>query len=127
MNYNKVILAGRLTKDPETKNINGKSVCTFFLAVNRPTKEKEADFFLIEVWGKVAELCNQYLKKGSACLVDGSLRQDKWQDKEGKQQSRTKVSAFAVQFLSQDKSSAGNGNSNSGNSNDTFDDNNPPF
>jgi len=99
--FNKTILLGRLTRDPEIKMLSGgKNVCTFSLAVNRPGKDNEADFFLVETWDKLAGLCAEYLKKGSAALVEGALRQEKWEDKNHNLKSRTKIVAFGVQFLS---------------------------
>ena len=98
---NQVILMGRLTHDPEMRTTpNGKNVCTFSIAVDRMTKDDQADFFSVTAWEKTAELVNQYLSKGSRCLVQGRLRQESWEDKEtGKRRSRVEVVANDVTFL----------------------------
>ncbi len=98
---NQVILMGRLTHDPEMRTTpSGKNVCTFSIAVDRMTRDDQADFFSVTAWEKTAELVNQYLSKGSRCLVQGRLRQESWEDKEtGKRRSRVEVVANDVTFL----------------------------
>lgn len=103
--YNKVILLGNLTRDPETRYTpQGTAVAGFGLGVNRRFKDKEGKiqeettFVDIEVWGQTAENCGKYLKKGDSVLVDGRLKQDKW-EKDGQARSKMKVVAFAVQFM----------------------------
>jgi len=102
--YNKVILIGNLTKDPDLRYTTaGMSVVNFSLAINRKytsdgEKKEEVDFFDIEAWDKLAELISEYLKKGSPVLIDGRLKQDRWEDN-GKQRSRVKVVAQGIQFL----------------------------
>ncbi len=104
---NKVILLGHLTRDPELRRTpQGTSVCVLGLAVNRRLttasgeSREETCFVDIDVWGRQAESCAQYLRKGSAALVDGSLRLDQWDDREtGKRRSRLKVMADRVQFI----------------------------
>lgn len=98
---NQVILMGRLTRDPEMRTTpSGKSVTSFSLAVDRQTKDDQADFFDITAWEKTGELVNQYLSKGRRCLVQGRLRQDSWDDKDtGKKRSKVEVVAFDVTFL----------------------------
>jgi len=103
-NYNKVILMGNLTRDPELRYTpNGTAVSTLSLAVNRrpkpDTQEKEVDFFDIVVFGKQAENCSEYLRKGSPILVDGRLQQRRWETDEGQKRSKVEVVAFSVQFL----------------------------
>lgn len=105
--YNRIILMGHLTRDPELTYIQGgTAIAKFGLAVNRKfagkdgEKKEEVDFFDIEAWEKQAENCNEYLKKGSGVLIEGRLKQERWEDKEsGKQRSRIKVVASVVQFL----------------------------
>ncbi len=104
---NKVFLIGNLTRDPELRYTgSGKAVCNFDLAVNRSyrdssTNETKRDtlFIRISVWNKMAEICAEYLKKGSKALIEGSLRMDRWES-EGKTRTRIDVQAQRVQFLS---------------------------
>jgi single-strand DNA-binding protein len=104
-NYNKVILMGNLTRDPELRYTpNGTAVATLSLAVNRRYKSndetrEETDFFDIVVFGKQAENCSEYLKKGRPILVDGRLQQRRWETDEGQKRSKVEVVAFSVQFL----------------------------
>jgi single-strand DNA-binding protein len=107
-NYNKVILMGNLTRDPELRYTpNGTAVSTLSIAVNRrpkpDTQEKEVDFFDIVVFGKQAENCSEYLRKGSPVLVDGRLQQRRWETDEGQKGSTVEVVAFSVQFLGSPK------------------------
>ncbi|MHC1714924.1 MAG: single-stranded DNA-binding protein [Acidaminococcaceae bacterium] len=102
---NKVILMGRLTRDPEVRYTQGgKVVCQFTLAVDRFTTnsegQREADFVPIVVWGKVGELCGNSLTKGSRALVDGRLQIRIYEAKDGSgKRWVTEVIASAVQFL----------------------------
>lgn len=101
---NHVVLIGRLTRDPELRYIagSGTPVANFGLAVDREfSKEgkKETDFIDIQVWGKSAENCANYLGKGSMCAVQGSIRIDSYQDQEGNNRKATKVNANRVKFL----------------------------
>jgi len=106
---NQVILMGRLTRDPEQRTTTtGKTIASFSIAVDRGGQADEADFFNINAWEKLGELVMQYLSKGRRVLVQGRLRQDRWDDKEtGKKQSRIEVTATDVTFL--DGPSDGNG------------------
>jgi single-strand DNA-binding protein len=92
---NQVILMGRLTRDPEQRTTNtGKTIVSFSIAVDRGGQDDTADFFNINAWEKLGELVMQYLSKGRRVLVQGRLRQDRWDDKEtGKKQSRVEVTA----------------------------------
>lgn len=101
---NRVILVGRLTRDPELRYTpSGVAVTTFSLAVDRPFKnahgEKEADFISVVVWRQLAELCANYLKKGSQTAIDGRLQTRSYDNKEGKRVYVTEVVAENVQFL----------------------------
>ncbi|MFH0775482.1 MAG: single-stranded DNA-binding protein [bacterium] len=105
--YSKAIIMGNLTKDPELRYLpSGMAVADLSVAVNRVYKnqssetKEETSFFSVVAWGKTAENCNQYLKKGSGVFVDGELRQDRWEDKEGQKRSIVKINATTVQFLS---------------------------
>jgi len=106
VNYNKVIIAGNLTRDPELKFLaNERAVANFSLAVNRyfmkdGKREEETTFVDIEAWGKTAELVGQYLVKGRCALVEGRLKVDTWTDKTTDQKrNRMKVVADIVQFI----------------------------
>lgn len=104
MSLNRVVLVGRLTKDPELKYTpNGIAVVSFTLAVNRPFSnqngEKEADFLNVVVWRKQAENVANYLQKGSLAGVDGRLQSRSYEDKDGKRVFITEITADSVQFL----------------------------
>lgn len=104
--FNHVVLIGNLTRDPELRYTpQGKAVCDFDIAINHQYKDKtgekieQVDFVPITIWAKQAELVAEFLKKGRQCLVEGRLKQEKWQDKEGKKRSRLKVNGVRVLFL----------------------------
>ncbi len=107
--YNKVILIGNLTKDPELRYTpQGTPVATFRLAINYSYKQgdewkKETTFIDIVVFGKQAENCGQYLNKGSQALVEGRLQERRW-EADGQQKSKFEVVANTVKFLSSKKS-----------------------
>src|SRR5688572_29785065 len=114
LNVNTVILAGHLTRDPELRSIaSDKVVVHFSLAINRRYKstegeiKEESTFVDCEAWGRTAELIGQYLAKGSAAYVEGRLKLDNWQDKEGKNRSRLKVVVDNVQFVGPAKAKSG--------------------
>jgi len=91
---NKIILIGRLTRDPELKYLNdGKAVTKFTLAVDRGYQDK-TDFIRCETWGKTAENTAEYMEKGRMCAVEGELNIDKYEDK-----YYTKVNCNRVVFL----------------------------
>lgn len=105
-NLNKVLIMGHLTRDPETRFLeNEKCVANFGLAINHHykgadgTKKEEVTFVDIEAWGRTAELCGQYLTKGKACFIEGRLKLDSWDDKDGNKRQKLKVVADNVQFL----------------------------
>lgn len=101
---NRVQLIGRLGKDPESKfTPTGKKVCHFSLAVSQRWKtagevKEYTDWFNIEVWGRLGEVGQEYLKKGSLVFVEGRLKTDKYEDK-GETKYYTKVVALSLQFL----------------------------
>ena len=95
MDLNKVIVAGRLTGDPEFKQLpSGSELTTFTVAINRRWKDndgetrEEACFIPVKVFGKKANVINEYFHKGSQILVEGHLRQETWETKEGDKRSR---------------------------------------
>ncbi|WP_303871710.1 single-stranded DNA-binding protein [Acetobacterium wieringae] len=102
---NKVILIGRLTRDPEVKNTTtGNAVATFTLAADRRFKnkdgQKEADFIPIVVWGKQAEFVGQYLSKGSQIGLSGRLQVRSYDGQDGQRRYVTEVVADEVYFIS---------------------------
>lgn len=105
---NKVLLIGNLTRDPEVRYTpKGQAVCDISIAVNRKWRDdqgntnEEVTYVEIVVWGKTAENCGQYLRKGSSVCVEGRLQMESWEDKQtGQKRSKLKVVAEAVQFLS---------------------------
>ncbi|MFC0186672.1 single-stranded DNA-binding protein [Fictibacillus aquaticus] len=111
---NRVVLVGRLTKDPELKYTpNGVAVANFTLAVNRPFSnqqgEKEADFINCVVWRKPAENVANYLKKGSLAGVDGRMQTRSYDNNQGQRVYVTEVMAESVQFLEPRNANAGQG------------------
>ncbi len=113
--FNKVILLGNLTRDPEVRYTpNGIAVASFALAINRKYKQgdetkEEVSYIDIVVFGKQAESCGQYISKGDAVLIDGRLQQRRWDDKEtGQKRSKVEVVAQSVNFMPK-RASAGHG------------------
>ncbi len=111
---NKVILVGNLTKDPELKFIpSGQAVCNMRLAMNRKWKNSagewkdEPTFCSVVAWGKSAEACGEYLKKGSLVLVEGRLQSRSWEDGDGKKRSVLEVVSERCQFLDNKREQTG--------------------
>lgn len=109
-NVNKVVLIGRLTRDPEIKDLqSGSTVCQFSLAVNGRKKDRDGQYvddpcFLdCEAWNgqsnKLADNIDKYCKKGSQVYVEGSLKLDQWEDKDGGKRQKLKVVVRECQFL----------------------------
>lgn len=106
--FNKVILMGNLTRDPELRYTpKGMAVAKIGLAVNRQWRsesgeqKEEVTFVDVDVWGRTAENVGQYMRKGSPILIEGRLRLDQWDDKQtGQKRSKLGVTAETVQFLS---------------------------
>ena len=128
---NKVVLIGRLTKDPELRFTpgSGAAVTTLILAVdkfNTKTGQKEADFIPVVVWGKQAENTANYMSKGSQMAIGGRIQTRSYEAKDGTKRYVTEVVATEVQFLSKGNASAnagtsyGNSNEYSAPSNDIF-------
>ena len=119
---NRVVLVGRLTKDPELRYTpNGVPVATFTLAVNRSFTnaqgEREADFINCVIWRKPAENVANYLKKGSLAGVDGRVQTRNYEGSDGKRVYVTEILAESVQFLDTRGSNNDNGNTNTNTSN----------
>ena len=113
--FNKVILMGNLTRDPEVRfTTGGTAICAFGMAMNRRyttaqgEEKDEVCFVDVEVLGRQAEPCGNYLRKGAPTFVEGSLRLDQWNDKAtGQKRNRLLVRAERVQFLNAPQRGAG--------------------
>ena len=113
-NFNKVMLMGNLTRDPEVRYTpKGTAIATIGLAVNRNwtneagEKKEEVTFVDVDVWGKQAELVGQYLAKGKPIFIEGRLRLDQWDDKEtGQKKSKLRVVCENFQFIGAPKGNA---------------------
>ncbi|MBC75694.1 MAG: single-stranded DNA-binding protein [Halobacteriovoraceae bacterium] len=120
MSVNKVILLGRLGQDPELKYTpSGAAVCNFSMATSESwadkatgQKQERTEWHRIVVWGKLAELCNQYLSKGRQAFVEGRLQTRSWEDNNGQKRYTTEINASTVQFI-------GGAQANSGSSYDS--------
>jgi single-strand DNA-binding protein len=105
--FNKVLLMGNLTRDPELRfTANGSALAKFGLAVNRKYKageewKEEVCFVDITVWGKQAENCAEYLSKGRPVFIDGRLQFSTWETDDGQKRNKLEVVATSVQFLGQ--------------------------
>jgi len=115
---NKAIIIGNLGRDPEIRfTAGGQAVANFTVATNESwtdkagQKQERTEWHKIVVWGKLGELCGQYLAKGRQCFVEGRIQTREWTDKEGKKNYTTEIVAQNVQFLgSRDGAGARNGN-----------------
>ncbi len=106
MSVNKVILVGRLGQDPELKYTpSSMAVCNFTLATSESwndksgQKQERTEWHRVVVWGKLAELCGQYLAKGRQAYIEGALQTRSWDDKDGNKRYTTEINARTVQFL----------------------------
>jgi len=101
VSYNRVVLAGNLTRDPELRFTNdGIPVCSFGLAVNRVrSRSEEVDFFDISAWRELGETVANYKKKGDPILLEGRLQYRTWEAQDGSKRSKVDVVADNVQFL----------------------------
>ncbi len=101
MNLNKAMIIGNLTRDPEMRNLpSGQTVASFSVATNRRWKDKQtgepkesSEFHNIVAWGKLADICNQYLKKGGKVYIEGRLQTRSWDDQSGNKKYRTEIIA----------------------------------
>lgn len=122
-NVNKVFLMGNLTRDPEMNTTpGGNSVTKFGVAINRRytsngEKREETTFVDIESWGKQAELINQHFSKGQPIFIEGRLKFDSWETKEGEKRSKLLVVLDNFQFIS--SGGEGDGNAKAGEENAT--------
>ena len=135
---NRVIIIGNLGNDPETKYLpDGKAVTNISIATSEKWKDKntgqeqeKTEWHRIIFFGKLAEIAGKYLKKGSKAYVEGSLRTNKWQDKDGKDRYTTEIIAKELQMLDSkgsDNQGFQEGTQGKQVNNDSFDDLDPPF
>jgi single-strand DNA-binding protein len=103
---NKVMLIGNLTRDPEVKYTpKGTAVCDLGMALNDSYKAQDGTiketvtYVDVEVWGRTAENCKQYLSKGRSVFIEGQLKLDQWETPQGEKKSKMRVRAVTVQFL----------------------------
>jgi single-strand DNA-binding protein len=118
VSFNRVVLAGNLTRDPELRFTNdGIPVCSFGLAVNRVrSRNEEVDFFDISAWRELGETIANYKKKGDPILVEGRLQYRTWEAQDGSKRSKVDVVADNVQFLGRPGDSADGASSGGGGS-----------
>jgi single-strand DNA-binding protein len=121
VSFNRVVLAGNMTRDPELRFTNdGIPVCSFGLAVNRVrSRSEEVDFFDISAWRELGETIANYKKKGDPILLEGRLQYRTWEAQDGSKRSKVDVVADNVQFLSgradsEDGAASGSGGGQSG-------------
>lgn len=104
---NKVILVGRLGKEPETRYTNsGQAVCNFSMATDESYKDRagekkqKTEWHRIVVWGKLSEICQQYLKKGALVYIEGKLQAREWEDRrDNSKKQATEIVAFSMKML----------------------------
>jgi len=119
--YNKVLLMGNLTRDPELRfTANNQPVAQFGIAVNRyytsstGEKKEEVTFVDCDAWGRTAELINQYFSKGKPIFIEGRLKLDQWEDQQGQKRSRHKVVVESFQFVDSKGGGGGEGGGEGG-------------
>lgn len=119
---NKVIIMGRLGKDPELKYLpNGTAACKFSVATSESwtdksgQKQEKTEWHNVVVWAKLAELCNQYLAKGRQVYLEGKLQTDSWEDNNGNKRYSTSIIASTIQFIgSKEEGNRPQGNAGAG-------------
>lgn len=110
MNFNKAIIIGRVTKDPEIRTTpGGQSVASISVATNRVwnsnsgEKQEKTEFHNIVAWGKLAEICGQYLTKGQEVMFEGRMETRVWEGQDGQKRSRTEIIAENMQMGAKSK------------------------
>jgi single-strand DNA-binding protein len=110
VSINRVVLVGRLTRDPELRNTTtGKQVVNFGLAVDDPFNKEHTNFFNVSAWGSSADFVAKYLTKGRLVAVDGRLNQRKYTTQDGQERNVVEVVADRVQGLDRPKDDGGGG------------------
>jgi single-strand DNA-binding protein len=111
-NLNRVYLSGRMTRDPEVRQLkNGLSVCNARMAVNHPYRDSNGDwqqeetFVTVVAWRRWADLCGEFLHRGSPLLVEGRLRSRSWEGQDGQTRNVLEVQASRIHFLERSGSS----------------------
>jgi single-strand DNA-binding protein len=109
MSYQKAIVIGRLGRDPESKSIQGGILCHFSVATSESwtgadgTKQERTEWHSIVTFGKLAEICMKYIKKGSQILIEGKIQTRSWDGDDGQKHYRTEIVANSVTFLDSKK------------------------
>ena len=105
MNFNKAIIVGNLTRDPESRTLpSGQPVVSFSVATNRiyndqsGNKKQVVEFHNVVVFGKLADICSRYLAKGRLVLIEGRIQTRSWQDQSGNKRNRTEIVAESMQM-----------------------------
>ena len=118
---NKAILVGNLGRDPELRTTpNGQSVVNFTLATSETWNDKSGErqerteWHRIVVWGKTAEMCNQYLSKGRTVYIEGRIQTREWEDKDGAKRYTTEINASTVNFIGPRQDGGGGGGAGGG-------------
>jgi single-strand DNA-binding protein len=116
MDLNKVMIIGNLTRNPESRTTpSGQTVCNFGVATNRTwkdaqgQKQESAEFHNIVAWGKLAEICNQYLAKGRKVFLEGRLQTREWEAQDGNRKNRTEIVAENMIILDRAPATSGGG------------------
>ena len=128
---NSLLIIGRLVRDADLRfTASGQAITSFSIAVNRSVKKgdewsDEASFFDCVLWGKTGEAISQYLTKGKQIAVSGSLRQERWTDKEGANRSKVVINAETVQLLGSTSAQAGHGGTQGAQVKDSHNNDNP--
>lgn len=114
MDLNKAMIIGNMTRDPEVRTTpNGQSVCSFSLATNRSwtdaagQKQEQAEFHNIVAWGKLADICGQYLSRGRKVYIEGRLQTREWETQEGAKRNRTEIVAENMIILDRGQGQSG--------------------
>jgi single-strand DNA-binding protein len=135
MSVNKVILVGNLGRDPEVRYASsGSAVCSFTMATSRTYKDKqgerkdETEWHRVVAFGRTAEVCGEYLKKGSMVYIEGRIKTNKWQDKEtGADRYSTDIVTENMKMLGKRGDNAGGGAQQRSSSPQTSSGNNDPY
>lgn len=127
MNFNKAIIIGNLTQNPEVKTTpTGQSVSSFGVATNRVwtdkggQKQSQVEFHTVVAWGRLAEIVGQYLTKGGLIMVEGRIQTRNWTDQQGVKHWKTEIIAENIQLGPRNSSTAGSNSSSSSSSNNNY-------
>lgn len=104
---NKVIVHGRICKDPETRQAGSGTVCKFSVAENQRYDREKSNFHDCEAWGKTGEFVQKYFRKGSEIVVSGELRQEEWAAQDGSKRRAWKINVDAVDFCGKASDNSG--------------------